>query len=201
MSSLLHPVFFPQHAYAPYNTLQDRRSSERPLKNQQKKQTLAVGWLRTSGRRKRSRRSRGCPRRAHDSSAACGRARGGLQCARRLRSLSRLDRRLRRGTQQHCLLALTPYFFHGTLSCHSTRYSVTEQHNSRPKISRKCRLQPQVTLGAHVGAARARPQRPWAPVTSPRRLGSASAGGGDGGGSGAVGGSEHFCSWRRMLGT
>ena len=142
------------------------QQSSRP-KISKKIQTATVGGERTLGRSERDRSARRRAWRAQYIRAACGQGRGGAKFAQRLWVRDRIERRLWHCTEESLLLAATPHFFHSTLTCDTTRYGIKEHHNIRAKISRKCRLQPQVALGAHVGAARARPQRPRAPVASP----------------------------------
>ena len=165
--SRLDPVFFSRHAHSPYNTILDHRATEQPPKNQQKNtdcncgRGAHVGTERARPQRPQARMASPIhPRRLWTGS-------WGAKFAQRLWVRDRIERRLWHCTEESLLLAATPHFFHSTLTCDTTRYGIKEHHNIRAKISRKCRLQPQVALGAHVGAARARPQRPRAPVASP----------------------------------
>ena len=79
LPSRLDPAFFSQHAHMSYNTICDRRLSEKPRKNQQENQTAGVGRVRTSGRRERGRSARGCQRRACGIHADCGLGRRGVR--------------------------------------------------------------------------------------------------------------------------
>ena len=92
-------------------------------------------------RREHGRSARGRPWRARGSRAACGRGRGGVECARRLMGRGRLDRRLRRCTKHSSLLPLTPIFFGSPLTCHTTQCGIAKHQISFAKISRKIRLQ------------------------------------------------------------
>ena len=130
-------------------------------------QTAAAGRLRTSGRRVRSRSARGRPWRAHGSHAACGRGHGGVECARRLLVLDRKDggcgvahRNRSFSPRPRFFSKAGPYrILHGTGS-QSTRTAAQKSAENTDCSYRLGRVRTS-------GPARARPQRPRAPVASP----------------------------------
>lgn len=171
------PVFFSQHAYVPYTTIRDHGASEQPHRNQRENRLQL--WASCARRDGVSAGAAPAGARGQPMAAAppVEGGRGGVEYARRLGVRDKLGWDTWCGKQHSFLLASTPYFFHSTLTLHSTRYGITEYQNSRAQVSRKIRQQAWAGWARRDGVrAAAAPGAPAAGPWQPQRLWNGSCG-------------------------